>query len=86
MLNFQIDYFYQQINSEVLNLVRVGPKDGVDFIGGNYAASTLIYATSLHYHKYYLVFKTTEFSLFFLMQQMSGVLIMMAAIERWWQN
>ena len=48
---------------------KVGPKDGADYIGGNYAASINMQQVFL---KYYLIHKILIF-LFFLMQQMSGV-------------
>ena len=52
---------------------KVGPKDGNDYIGGNYV-STLNLAQP--YHKYYLHFKILIFHIL-LIWVMFGVLIMM---------
>jgi outer membrane protein insertion porin family len=48
MLNYQNDFQYLQINLEVLKRGKVGPKDGNDFIGGNFVTS-INFQTSMSY-------------------------------------
>ena len=63
MLNFLKDCIYHQVNLRGFEAGKVGPKDGADYIGGNYANASINIATSLS--QIFPNSQNTNFSIFF---------------------